>query len=136
MAKRNNIIRIMLSEIEKGNIYLMKNGNAVSEEILEKDIQKDYFEGLKSGVVSGSVSFNDFKSEKLSNMIKLESVIEDMANAYGIVYNKTGMVEPDKEVVEKQSDVEMNPPETQENPPEDKPKRGVKARAADKKAVV
>ena len=132
MAKRNNIIRIMLSEIEKGNIYLMKNGNAVSEEILEKDIQKDYFEGLKSGSVSGSVSFNDFKSEKLSRMIKLESVIEDMANAYGIVYNKTGMVEPDKEVVDKQSDVEMNPPETQENPPEDKPKRGVKRSAKNK----
>ena len=126
MAKRNNIIIIMLSEIEKGNIYLMKNGNAVSEEILEKDIQKDYFEGLKSGAVSGSISFNDFKSEKLSSMIKLESVIEDMANAYGIVYNKTGMVEPEqKEVVEKQSDVEMNPPE-------DKPKRGVKRSAKNK----
>lgn len=127
MAKRNNIIRIMIGEIEKGNIYLMKNGNAVSEEILEKDIQKDYFEGLKSGLVSGSVSFNDFKSEKLSNMVKLESVIENMANAYGIVYNKTVIVEPEqKEVVDKQSDVEMNPPETHENPPEDKPKRGVK----------
>ena len=126
MAKRNNIIRIMLGEIEKGNIYLMKNGNAVSEEILEKDIQKDYFEGLKSGLVSGSVSFNDFKTEKLSSMVKLESVIEDMANAYGIIYNKTSSIETDhKEDVVKQSDVEMNPPE-------DKPKRGVKRSAKNK----
>ena len=68
MAKRTNITRIIESEIEKGNVYVIANGNFVSAEMLEKEIKDEFKKEIAKDDFDVTMSFETFKQNKLNGM--------------------------------------------------------------------
>ena len=108
MANRTNIIRMLKSEIEKGNTIILTNGNFVNEEYLLNDILKSFTDDLKSGKIDMSVTPDDYKNKKLSECIKATDLLKEIEKI--LVNQCFGMLtelkqeqettEPVKEVIE------------------------------------
>lgn len=70
-----NIKKIILKEIEKGNIYINNQFNILSLEQINKGFQKDYLKSLKDGNVSFMVSFEEYAQNRLDSEYILVSSI-------------------------------------------------------------
>ena len=82
MAKRTNITRIITNEIEKGNIYVTKDGNFVSEEMLTKGLKDDFMKALKAGEIGEDTSLSAYKELTLANMEKASELLTHIENFF------------------------------------------------------
>ena len=83
MVKRTNIERIIASEIEKGNIYVVAGGNFVSAEMLEKEIKVEFNKAVNAPDFDINMSLATFKENKLSSMRKAEDLLKHIQNFFG-----------------------------------------------------
>lgn len=113
MAKRTNILRIIGEEIKKGNIYIAANGNFVSEVMLNDTILGLFKSGLDNKTVDITVSFADFKSEKLKEYTTAQAVYDNLCERYHMCYEASE--KPEQKPDEKP---EQKPDEKQEQKPE------------------
>lgn len=87
--KRVNIFKTAGKEVEKGNLYLDKNGTFVSTP--DADIVKAYGKDISSGEVAVSVSFEQYKENYMSAYIPVSAVLETL--------KQLGITEPDTEPI-------------------------------------
>lgn len=74
--KRVNIFKTANKEVEKGNVYLDKNGTFVSAP--EEDIIKAYGKDIASGEVSVTTAFDDYKAQYLETYIPVSALVETL----------------------------------------------------------
>jgi len=92
--KRVNILKVANKEIEKGNLYLDKNGTFVSAP--DADIVKAYGKDIASGEISVTMSFDDYKVQYMESYIPVSAVIETLKGL--------GITEPVEEPIPKPTD--------------------------------
>lgn len=92
-----NIVRILNSEILKGNEYISKSGNICSKEQMLKEVKKEYLKKVDNGSLDMSVSLSDYLEYEYNRGIKCVDVIKLLSNKYGINYKsvkeKRGFIE-------------------------------------------
>lgn len=74
--KRVNLFKTANKEVEKGNLYLDRNGTFVSAP--EGDIVKAYGKDIASGDIPVTKSFEDYKAEYMETYIPVSAVIETL----------------------------------------------------------
>ena len=84
MAKRINLQKTIEGEIEKGNIYVMENGNFVSADNLEKGILDDFKRGLTDGSIAITTSLEQYKQEYLNGLRKAEDLLSHINNFFTV----------------------------------------------------
>lgn len=119
MAKRTNIIRTLLNEIEKGNLYLDSQGNSINFAKLESIAKEDYIKGLKDGTLDMNVSWNDFLQGYTDKLLFAETVIAELKNM-GLQYS------PKEEKEEKEVSKDVVKTSRRVKNIESKPKNGNK----------
>lgn len=74
--KRVNIFKTASKEVEKGNLYLDKNGTFVAAP--DADIVKAYGKDIASGEVAVTVSFEQYKENYMESYIPVSAVLETL----------------------------------------------------------
>lgn len=75
--KRVNIFKTASKEVEKGNLYLDKNGTFVSAP--EQDIIKAYGKDIASGAIEVITSFDDYKARYMELYIPVSAMLESLS---------------------------------------------------------
>lgn len=75
--KRVNIFKIASKEVEKGNLYLDKNGTFVSAP--ERDIIKAYGKDIAFGEIEVTTSFDDYKARYMETYIPVSALLETLS---------------------------------------------------------
>ena len=99
MAKRTNIIRMLKTEIDKGNIILLSNGNFVNQEYIINDLLKDFTEELKNGKIEMTETPESYCNKKLSECIKAQDILTLLENTLNIIHEDVSKSEQEKEVI-------------------------------------
>ena len=89
MAKKFNIIRALKDELSKGNEFINSKGDSVNRETLDKQLEKDYINGLKKKEIDFTVSFEDYKKEQYGGKVglfKIEYVLEVLEQTFEFNY--------------------------------------------------
>lgn len=74
--KRVNIFKTAKKEVEKGNLYLDKNGTFVSAP--EEDIIKAYGKDIASGAISVTTVFEDYETQYMETYIPVSALLETL----------------------------------------------------------
>lgn len=103
MAKRPNIIRFIVNEIEKGNQYIDNKGNFISKSETEKRAMEAYLKDMKAGKIDMSVPPTEYVHSFTDTLTNADTLLKEIHNM-GILGNKTEIetdpipTEPSKEV--------------------------------------
>lgn len=92
--KRVNLFKTANKEVEKGNLYLDKNGTFVSAP--EQDIIKAYGKDIASGDIAVTTSFDDYKARYMETYIPVSALMETL--------KQLGITEPVAEPIPSPSD--------------------------------
>ena len=121
MAKRTNIINVLVNEIRKGNVFLQENGNFVSEDMTSNNIQEMYIKALRNGEVSMDTTPEQFKQKALEGNKKAEDLLKVIKEFLGIKEMTETDMNPPVETSEQKGNVSCETYETKEKLPYKKP---------------
>lgn len=82
MARRTNIMRIINTELEKGNSFLNNKGEFVSTDVIKEELKKEYIVGLQEEKISVNLSFTDYYLSQIHRFHDVEEVKEDFQKLF------------------------------------------------------
>lgn len=115
MAKRANIITMIKNEMNKGNIYVLANGNFTNEEAVTKGVKEEYIKALRAEEIGVDVTLKDYTKTKLEGMKTCSELLEYLKPYF-----------PQEAPQEAEEAEEAEPQEAPEVPHETAPKRSKK----------
>lgn len=80
MARRNNILRLLKAEIEKGNTYIDPYGFFCNGDKLEQTINDNYIKGLKDKTLPMDTVWQEYYSEHLARYVKADVLLQEIRN--------------------------------------------------------
>lgn len=108
-----NIIKLLLKERERGNLYIAHGGDIVPREKLEKVFSVEYVKTLKAGELDTTKSYDEFFEEFCKQFLTVNDLITAIHEALGDEEEPKDK-EPDNTESEEQEETENVLQETAE----------------------